>query len=77
MVSLYPLIVMILNVITVFLKKKTRVSSNGGTDTLITNHGLYVTTTSPVYFLVDFVGGVNNFATVSNVFTFLRYTLIA
>ena len=58
-------------------ERNPRVSGNGGTDPLITNHVLYVTTTSPVYFLVDFVGGVGNFATASNAFTFLSYTRIA
>ena len=58
-------------------ERNPRVSGTAGTDTLITNRVLYVTTTSPIYFLVDFVGGVGNFATASNAFTFLSYTRIA
>ena len=48
-----------------------------GTDTLLTRRVLYITPTTPVYFLVNFAGGTSNFATASNAFTFLRYTRIA
>ena len=58
-------------------ERNPRVSGNGGTDSLITNRVIYVQTTTPVYFIVMFSGGVNNFGTASNAFTFLRYTRIA
>ena len=58
-------------------ERNPRVSGNGGTDSLITNRVLYVTTMTPVYFLVDFVRGTGNFATLLNIFTYLRCTCIA
>ena len=58
-------------------ERNRRISGTAGTDCLTTRSVLYVTTTTPVYFVVNFVGGTGNFATLSNVFTFLRYTRIA
>ena len=51
-------------------ERNPRTSGTAGTDSLITNRVLYVQTTTPIYFLVMFSGGVNNFGTASNAFTF-------
>ena len=48
-----------------------------GTDTLLTRRVLYVTPTTPVYFLINYLGGTGNFKTASNNLIFLRYTPIA
>ena len=58
-------------------ERNPRTSGTAGTDTLHTTRVLYLTNTTPVYFLLDFVGGTGNFGTASNTCTFLTYTRIA
>ena len=58
-------------------ERNPRVDAARGTDCLTTRHILYVTNSTPVHFLINFVGGVGNSATVSDAFTYLRYTCIA
>ena len=48
-----------------------------GTDCLTTRRVLYVTSATPVYLLVNFVGGVGNSAMALNAYIFLRYTCVA
>ena len=58
-------------------ERNPRVDGTRGTECLHTRRVLYITSATPVYLLVNFAGGVGNFATASNAFTFLRYTRIA
>ena len=58
-------------------ERNPRADGTRGTECLHTRRVLYITSATPVYLLVNFAGGVGNFATASNAFTFLRYTRIA